>query len=210
MKKHNSYSSKLNDIHFVQLLQSKCINLSFQKASGLMLGYLLGLYPLERPLRWCDALEIYGIAHINFNHLVSYEIDMLSEKIIVYDSMSDSNDWPHTAGQLKQLGRFIPHLLKKAREVDPNFVIEVSVDEWPVVQCTDIIKQQTGPNECGIHAIKYIECLASGALVQSVDPDKCSKLRRYYCGQLYNAGVSKIGICKPGVSKVGISAALNM
>lgn len=112
------------------------MNSSFEDASGLMLGYVLGIYPLERPLRWCDALEIYGIAHINFNHWVAYEIDMLSEKIIVFDSMSDSNDWPCTAGQFKQLGHFIPRLLKKAREIDPNFIIEVSVDEWLVVQCT--------------------------------------------------------------------------
>lgn len=174
---------------------------SFEDSWYKTVKYALGKLPHERPRRWCDLIEVYGIAHVLDDHWVAYEIDMIKGKIVVYDSMSQSNDWVKVASYFQPLSQYIPRLLEKAREIDPSFiVVPYNHVAWPVERCCEDLVQQTGVNDCGILAAKYVESLASHYSVELVNPRKCSKLRRYYSAQLYNAGLSQRGLC----------AALNM
>lgn len=160
--------------------------------------YVLGELPLERPLRWCDASEIYGIAHVLTNHWVAYEINMLDGKIYVFDSLWNSAGWEQVASYFKPLSEAIPKLLIKAKERDPTFqLLEYDHVDWPVVSCSEVLHRQTGVNDCGILAAKYVESLASNYPLWKVMPRKCSSLRRYYCGQLYNAGKRVEGVDDP-------------
>lgn len=151
--------------------------------------YVLGELPLERPLHWCDASEIYGIAHLPTNHWVAYEINMLDGKIYVFDSLWRADNWEYVASCFRPLSQSIPKLLLLAKERDPTFVVpEYDHVDWPVVSASADIHHQIGLNDCGILAAKYVESLASDYPLVKVMPRKCLSLRRYYCGQLYNAG----------------------
>lgn len=59
--------------------------------------------------------------------------------------------------------------------------------EWDIVPNPNP-PQQTNCSDCGIMALKYIECLVSGHDVADLDPERCAIFRRSYCGQLYEYG----------------------
>ncbi|KAH6800044.1 hypothetical protein C2S52_000508 [Perilla frutescens var. hirtella] len=60
-------------------------------------------------------------------------------------------------------------------------------DVWEIISAPDA-PQQGNNHECGIMAIKYIECLASNQDISSVDLARCGIWRRSYCAQLFELG----------------------
>lgn len=149
-----------------------------------MMQYVIGELPLEGALPWCDAVEVFGIAHVLGEHWVAYNIDLFAENITVYDSLSRFNKWPTVKAHFLPLSKFVPRLLKQARELYPTRFRGISLDEWPVIQPTDLPQEQTGFNDCGILAVKYLECLTSGYPVGLINPNYCLN----FCAQLYDAG----------------------
>lgn len=153
-----------------------------------MMRYVIGELPREGALPWCDAVEVFGIAHVCKKHWVAYEIDLLAENITVYDSLSRFYEWPKVKEHFLPLSKFVPRLLKEARELYPTRFRDISLDEWPVLQPTELPQEQTGINDCGILAMKYLECLTSGYPVGLINPDYSSNFRRYFCAQIYDVG----------------------
>lgn len=150
--------------------------------------YVIGKYPIEGSLLWCDAMEVYGTAHVCGNHWVAYAINLIDQTITVYDSMSKVHCWEAIKTEFKPISRYVPRLLKLAREFNKGFERFADFTEWPVVASKIPPPQQEGISNCGIMAVKFIECLACSFPMQKIDASKCSKMRLYYCAQLFNAG----------------------
>lgn len=75
----------------------------FPEAGRVAMQYLLGHYPVDGPVSWNDVEEIYGIAHVLNDHWVAYAIDLLEERIVVYDSLSETNNWEAVAAEFVRL-----------------------------------------------------------------------------------------------------------
>lgn len=167
---------------------------NFDASRSLLLRYVEGELPLEGSLPWCHAREVYGIAHVCGNHWVAYTIDLVRERIVVYDSLAEVNCWQRMKSQFIPLAQFVPRLLMFARNYNAGFSRFKNLSEWPVVASVPP-PQQEGTRDCAIMAMKFIECLASDYAIDKIQASKCSRMRLYYCAQLFNAGMSSNGIC---------------
>ncbi|KAH6775102.1 hypothetical protein C2S52_012663 [Perilla frutescens var. hirtella] len=160
----------------------------FEKTWSSMMQYVNGNWPREGGLRWVEARQVIGVANVSGNHWVCYAICFDSQTVTIYDSQRGDRNWPTIARHFDNMSRYIPWICanagiwaKKKMGADLREVFEVvSVVEAP---------QQIGNHDCGIMAVKFMECLASNHDMTSLDPARCGIFRRIYCAQLYELGL---------------------
>ncbi|KAH6780076.1 hypothetical protein C2S52_011313 [Perilla frutescens var. hirtella] len=126
---------------------------------GTLVLYILGTSPrmLKRP--WAKMEKVYGIGNINDDHWVCYTVDLNQQ--------------------------YIPSACKKAglwRKRQPPAA--ALLDQWPVVSNGDT-PQQTNSHDCGIMALKVLECLCASVPIHVIDPTKCGRYRNDYTAALF-------------------------
>ncbi|KAH6763010.1 hypothetical protein C2S52_020443 [Perilla frutescens var. hirtella] len=117
-------------------------------------------------------------------------ISIKEQKITVYDSMSYLTEWSVVSKPFHLVAKFIPLFLYKTNIWLHKGYTEPLKPKWDVVCCTEN-PNQTNNGDCGIMAMKYMECLVSGQPISSIDPDRCRIFRRSYCAQLYKFGMDE-------------------
>ncbi|KAL8506687.1 hypothetical protein ACS0TY_017546 [Phlomoides rotata] len=125
--------------------------------------YVNGELPLERPeMSWSLVCKVYGIAHVNNNHWVLYQIDILPRHVIVYDSMSrNEKSWQEDMKtRFQNLLMMLPSLFKDAREQNEiNRRLASEEREW-TIECFADCPQQMNCHDWGVFCVKF-ECLIS-------------------------------------------------
>lgn len=171
---------------FILLLPTQDRITAFTKEEALntVVRYMEGSLPKERQIAWRNVKRIYGIAHVNETHWVAYEVDFMGEFIKVYDSLSESTRWDSVAGCFHRMLIFLPWACKKLGIRHPE-ALDSGSDKWSILNHPNIPQQVNG-YDCGIMAMKFIECLASGQSMLSIEPLKCGRYRDAYCSQLWD------------------------
>ncbi|KAH6757448.1 hypothetical protein C2S52_023430 [Perilla frutescens var. hirtella] len=112
----------------------------------------------------------------------------LAMGIVVYDSTSKRSDWPRIAQQFENISRFVPLLCQIAGLWVGKQRKEPLKPVWDVVQFRHP-SQQGNDSDCGVMAIKYMECLVSDFDLSQLTPDRCGIFRRSYCAELFDLGL---------------------
>lgn len=165
-------------------MQNRIYSFKKEEAFKTVVKYAEGTLPHERQLAWRNVKRIYGVAHVNKAHWVAYEVDFIGEFIMVYDSLSSANTWDSVAGCFHRMSIFLPWLFKKLgiRHIKG---LETTSDKWSIINFPDTPQQVNG-YDCGIMALKMVECLVSGRSLLQIDPFACPEYRDGYCGQLWD------------------------
>ncbi|KAH6761932.1 hypothetical protein C2S52_019365 [Perilla frutescens var. hirtella] len=146
-------------------------------AVGTLVPYILGMSPrmLKRP--WAKVEKVYGIGKVNDDHWQS---------ITVYDSQFRSRRWDDVKRHFTTISRYIPSACKKAglsrKRQAPAAAL---LDQWPVVSNGDT-PHQNNNHDCGIMALKVLECLCAGVPIHVIDPTKCGRYRNDYTAALFH------------------------
>ncbi|KAH6779204.1 hypothetical protein C2S52_010441 [Perilla frutescens var. hirtella] len=155
-------------------------------AVGTLVPYILGMSPrmLKRP--WAKVDKVYGIGNVNDDHWVCYAIDLNQQSISVYDSQFRSRRWDDVKRHFTTISRYIPSACKKTglwrKRQAPAAAL---LDQWPVVSNGDT-PQQNNNHDCGIMALKVLECLYAGVPIHVIDPTKCGRYCNDYTAALFH------------------------
>ena len=107
-----------------------------------------------------DVDNLYGCLFVNDNHWVAMDINLVAKKIYIYDSIpSMVRDTP-LALQCMFLRRMIPTLLSQV--IDDEAVRKKSYAMLEVRRMKENVPLNENPGDCGVFALKYIECLSLG------------------------------------------------
>ncbi|KAH6837259.1 hypothetical protein C2S53_003046 [Perilla frutescens var. hirtella] len=151
-----------------------------------LVPYILGTSPrmLKRP--WAKVEKVYGIGNVNDDHWVCYAINLNRQSITVYDSQFRSRRWDDVKKHFTIISRYIPSACKKAglwrKHQAPAAAL---LDQWSVVSNGDT-PQQNNSHDCGIMALKVLECLCAGVPIHVIDPMKCGRYRNDYTAALFH------------------------
>ncbi|KAH6800894.1 hypothetical protein C2S52_001358 [Perilla frutescens var. hirtella] len=155
-------------------------------AVGTLVPYIMGTSPrmLKRP--WAKVEKVYRIGNVNDDHWVCYTVDLNQQSITVYDSQFRSRRWDDVKRYFTTISRYIPSACKKAglsrKRQAPAAVL---LDQWPVVSNGDT-PQQNNSHDCGIMALKVLECLCAGVPIHVIDLTKCGRYRNDYTAALFH------------------------
>lgn len=126
--------------------------------------------------KWVDDVDILYLTHnIDNAHWVALEVDLLKRRIKVYDSiLSPADKDADVFNSCKPYTRMIPHLLYA---LAPD-------DDKPKMGCLafSIYRLRSTPQnlqvgDCGVYALKYIECLALGITFDGLNDGAMPELR---------------------------------
>ncbi|KAH6770093.1 hypothetical protein C2S52_014896 [Perilla frutescens var. hirtella] len=160
----------------------------FERTADSLLEYISGRFPREGGLPWVDAEQVVGVANVNKNHWVCYRIHFASQTVTIMDSMRGTNNWRVIAEQFDHMLRYIPWLLRHFGIWEQKKFADGELrDVWELVDCEEA-PQQTNNHDCGIMALKFLECLACGEELSIIHPGRCGIFRRSYCAQLFELG----------------------
>ncbi|KAH6794486.1 hypothetical protein C2S52_004963 [Perilla frutescens var. hirtella] len=152
-----------------------------------MMHYVNGVWPREYGLPWVEARQVLGVANVNKNHWMCYAICFESQTVTIYDSARGNTSWGSIAGHFLHMSRYMPWLCSHVGIWEQKKMGCELRDVWEIISAPDA-PQQGNNHDCGIMAVKYIECLASNQDISSVDPERCGIWRRSYCAQLFELG----------------------
>ncbi|KAH6783956.1 hypothetical protein C2S52_008915 [Perilla frutescens var. hirtella] len=150
-----------------------------------MMPYVCGQMPSNGAVAWKDVDNIYGVGHVLTNHWVCYAVSIPQQKITVYDSLSNVNEWNNIK---EPFMRFAKNLIYLCQKGDVFISCENCLplrQEWDIEYCTET-PQQTNNHDCGIMALKFLECMVSGRKVNNIDPERCGIFRHDYCDKIMN------------------------
>lgn len=150
-----------------------------------MVRYVTGRHPLERPKQWGIVSKLYGVANIKSSHWVAYMVHLVEEKVVIYDSLMTAYKSSDVVECFENVSRFLPWACRETATYTKLGKVQSTSTEWEVV-LAKAIPQQTNGNDCGIMALKFIECLARGIGVDTIKPWMCGEYRNAYCAQLWS------------------------
>lgn len=160
---------------------------NFEESAAFLQPYIDGVYPHQGGVPWHEANVVYAIANVNKNHWVAIEILLDEQKLVIYNSISASINWKKLPKEFVTASKFMPWLCARMGIWEKRKTSCPLKAVWDVVEFSSPPQQHNG-YDCGIMALKYIECLVSGHGVDQLDAERCSVYRRSYCGQLYDYG----------------------
>lgn len=173
----------------------------FEAVSDKVLPYVRGYHPIEGALSWISADRIFGVAHVCGGHWVLYEVQLEQQQIMVYNSLSKTQDWNYVSRHFKNVSRAIPILCKMERVWELKNIETPLRDRFKVVSYKHP-PQQTNCYDCGILVVKFMECLAAGLPLDYIHPERCGIYRRSYCAKLYEYGRAQMVMVTPSPRKM--------
>lgn len=138
-------------------------------------------------MQWAHVDRVFGIGHVRGNHWVAYEAKLMEQCIVVYDSMSEHPLRDIVIQSFQQVARAIPAMCATAKVWTRKGWDEGQLKESWEIMYDDNTPQQTNGYDCGIMAVKFIECLATGNSMQLIEPDRCGMYRKIYCSELFKS-----------------------
>ncbi|KAL1225310.1 hypothetical protein V5N11_009824 [Cardamine amara subsp. amara] len=106
-----------------------------------------------------DVDNLYDCLFVNGNHWVALDINLPAKKIYIFDSIPSLVRDDQMVLQCMFLRRMIPVLL--SQEIDD----EVHKKSYAMLEVRRVkvnVPLNEDPEDCGVFALKYIECLALG------------------------------------------------
>ncbi|KAH6811874.1 hypothetical protein C2S51_025636 [Perilla frutescens var. frutescens] len=167
---------------------------NIQLVKDRILPYVNGSYPELGGLPWHLADNIYGIGHVGSDHWVMYEISITSQTINVYDSLSRTIQWETIEDSFKNVKTNLAWLCEEGGVWEKLKVDVHKRQVWNLVSIPHLPQQSNG-SDCGIMAMKFLECKVSGRHLGLLELDMCGEYRMSYCAELYHLGVH----CASGV-----------
>ncbi|XP_057793176.1 uncharacterized protein LOC131009785 [Salvia miltiorrhiza] len=114
-------------------------------------SFISGTKPLKRTVAWTTKTRVYSVLNVCGNHWVLFEINMREQEIIVYDSLPMR--WSIVSKEFLNMSITLPIICR-----DANLL-----EDLPYKSAWDIAPYRESPrhannSDCGIMAIKYLEC----------------------------------------------------
>lgn len=151
--------------------------------------YVRGSYPRVGGVAWEDMDFVYSIGHILGNHWVAYECNFVEQSIVIYDHLSDSGWKNAVVDQFTSVAHAIPAMIKMGDVWTKTGWKEANLKtRWNIIY-NKRNPQQSNGTDCGIMAMKFIECLVSANSLYVIKHERCGFFRKVYCAQLYNARI---------------------
>lgn len=159
------------------------------------MSYVQGKFPRVRGKPWHSVEKVYGIGHVQPLHWVCYSLELKRQVIIVYDSLSTGNRSSLTQEAFKNVVKNVPLLLERSDMwslIGEGATLKPTWDLW----IDRDPPQQTNGSDCGILAMKYLQCLVSGHPPSILKPTDCNEdefsnicyvFRKSFCVELLNA-----------------------
>lgn len=122
---------------------------------------------------WEDVRFVYGVCNMSKVHWCAYEYDLKNKIINIYDSM-----WTSSRNERRAL--FDKHAALLPSLVNlycANTDDKLPLDEPFKIHVHDCPLQKNG-YDCGVYAIKFIQCLANGDTLGGLLPHKFPDFRR--------------------------------
>ncbi|KAH6793791.1 hypothetical protein C2S52_004268 [Perilla frutescens var. hirtella] len=163
-------------------------NREFNGSADTLYNYISGKWPRECGLSWVELRQVMDVANVNKNQWVCYLIEFESQSVTIFDSMREENTWAKVGEQFEHMLRFIPWLCSYFYIWEGKQMREELREVWELKSNKEV-PQQSNSYDCGIMALKFLECLACGHPLTSIDPGRCDIFRRSYCAQLYELGL---------------------
>lgn len=144
--------------------------------------YLNGDIPRLCGIPWERASHLFGVGNVGKDHWVLFKVSFLQQQVIVYDSLSTPSSTIST--YFDHLRRNFPRVMR-SKQLWGKLATDIPLrDEWQIVICPNTPKQCNG-HDCGIMAMKYMECLIRELPFKKIIPTRGAIYRRSYCAQLY-------------------------
>lgn len=105
-----------------------------------------------------DVDDIYGVLHVNKNHWVGLFISIPNRSIDVLDCGWKDNKNEDIVKAVKPIAHMLPHLLRAG--APPYEKTKLSVEQYKIRRPRTKIPQMQKAGDCGIYAIKFVECHA--------------------------------------------------
>ncbi|XP_057810722.1 uncharacterized protein LOC131025122 [Salvia miltiorrhiza] len=144
---------------------------NFDDFAHVVLPYVIGERPLRGPVNWLAATNVYGVANINKNHWVLFDVSLEEQLITVYNSLEQS--WVYVEAHFDHMRKNIPTVCAMA-----GIGYSRAGSKLPMEDCWRVVKfpkppRQVNMSDCGVMVMKYMECLAFNVPIQRIIPDLC-------------------------------------
>lgn len=164
---------------------------NFASSYSSLYNYVSGEYLKQGAMAWKIASRCLGIAHVNGNHWVTFEVSFDNQIITVYDSLFKTQKWGAMKENFATMAKFLPWICRhEGIWKEKGFTMELR-EVWDI-ECGVGAPIQANATDCGIMALKFVECLVLGLEVTIVEPELCALYRRSYGAQLYDLGISGV------------------
>ncbi|XP_057768065.1 uncharacterized protein LOC130988277 [Salvia miltiorrhiza] len=149
----------------------------------IMMPYVQGERPVSGGLRWCEVDHIFGIANVHNSHWIFFDVSLDEQLITVYNSLEQ--DWEDILAHFANIRKNIPILCRLGGLWDSSTCERKPLKmSWNVVNYSGAPKQ-VNLSDCGIMAVKFMECRAYNVSVLEINPIRCEDSRKGYCAKLF-------------------------
>lgn len=139
--------------------------------------------------QWVAEVDtLYSVLNVNESHWVSMVISIPNRTILLYDCIPDLNDEKTTLAAAKPFADMVPHLIYVTSvgnvDVDPA----VDIEKYSIKLVTEGVPRSEPPyGDCGIYAVKFIECLIMGVKFDSkhLCDDNMANVRMKLASEMY-------------------------
>lgn len=128
---------------------------------------------IQTKLQWfTDVDHLYGVLNTGGDHWVGFHVDLHKEKIDCYDSIVGEVT---PESELRMLNFFRPLTLMIPEMLDVLIPANIRVPtkkEFGFRRRTrDIVPQNDLRGDCGVYALKFVECLALGVAFDGISDE---------------------------------------
>ncbi|XP_010445338.1 PREDICTED: uncharacterized protein LOC104727989 [Camelina sativa] len=145
-----------------------------------------GEFPEESAMHkkwWIDVDNLYACLFVNENHWVALDIDLQGNKIYIYDSIPSMVSDDQMALECLSLRQIIPAMLC---DMIPETIRKKSKHMLELRRVKKNVSRNENPGDCGMYALKYIECLALGKAFDGLCDENMLALRIKLAAELYD------------------------
>lgn len=132
--------------------------------------------------KWVEDVDTLYIAHnISDRHWVAVEVDLLTKRVKVYDSIFSAFPETEVKKSVRPYMKLIPLLLKHlAPKEQRKKMGECAYNFYRMKQ----VPQNTQSGDCGVYTLKCIECLALGCSLFGINDTNVADIRLKYAAEI--------------------------
>ncbi|RID79518.1 hypothetical protein BRARA_A02251 [Brassica rapa] len=148
-----------------------------------------GLIPtdIHTKLRWfTDVDHLYGVVNTGGNHWVGFHADLHKEKVDCYDSIVTPKIEKKMLEEFKPVTFMLPDILN--RNIPAN-LRTLSRKKFAFRRMSKrYTRQNTQIGDCGVYALKFVECLALGVSFAGINDKNIQGLRLKMAAEILDEG----------------------
>ncbi|XP_057786596.1 uncharacterized protein LOC131004043 [Salvia miltiorrhiza] len=147
--------------------------------------YIEGRAPYQLATPWWEAEKVVGLAQLQKEHWVCYEINIDEQCVIIYDSLSSSRDPLLVRKPFARVLINLAWMCQECKLWERRFKKKSLHQVWEL-KIENHLPQQGNTTNSGIMALKYFECLITNTPMSVLHEDHGEEFRRSYCAQLFD------------------------